>query len=85
MTYWRRRFLALVLGLSLLALVLLGRTLHFGLCYYGGLAAGAALFSWQQWLIRARDYTDCFRAFENNHYFGIAIFIGILLEYATAP
>jgi 4-hydroxybenzoate polyprenyltransferase len=80
-----RLMIAAMQCMVLLALVLLGRTLHFGLCYYGGLAAGAALFSWQQWLIRARDYTDCFRAFENNHYFGIAIFIGILLEYATAP
>jgi 4-hydroxybenzoate polyprenyltransferase len=80
-----RLMIAAMQCMVLLALVLLGRTLHFGRCYYGGLTAGAALFIWQQWLIRARDYTDCFRAFENNHYFGIAIFIGILLEYATAP
>jgi len=67
----------------LFALVLLGRTLQFDRWYYGGLAAGAALFLWQQWLIRHRDRAGCFAAFLNNGYFGVAVFIGILLEFAT--
>jgi 4-hydroxybenzoate polyprenyltransferase len=70
-------------AMMLLALVLLGRTLHFDGWYYGGLAVGAALFAWQQWLIRDRDRAACFAAFQNNGYFGVAVFVGILLEYAT--
>ena len=38
-------------------------------------------FLYQQWLIRNREPAKCFRAFLNNHYVGLAIFIGILLEY----
>jgi 4-hydroxybenzoate polyprenyltransferase len=69
--------------MMLLALVLIGRTLRFDLGYYAGLAAGAALFIWQQWLIRERERAACLLAFQNNSYFGLAIFAGILIEYAT--
>ena len=39
------------------------------------------LFVWQQWLIRQRDPAGCLRAFLNNQYVGLAIFVGILLQY----
>jgi 4-hydroxybenzoate polyprenyltransferase len=71
-------------AMMLLALLLIGRSLHFDFAYYGGLAVGAALFGWQQWLIRERERAACFAAFQNNSYFGIAVFAGILIEYATA-
>jgi 4-hydroxybenzoate polyprenyltransferase len=67
--------------MMLLALLLMGASLRFGNAYLGGLAAAAVFFAYQQWLIRARDPEDCLRAFQNNHYVGMAIFIGILLEY----
>jgi 4-hydroxybenzoate polyprenyltransferase len=70
--------------MMLLALVLLGRSLHFDPWYYSGLAIGAGLFLWQQWLIRHRERASCFEAFRNNRYFGIAVFAGILVQYATA-
>ena len=69
---------------ALLALVLLGRSLHFDPWYYAGLALGAGFFLWQQWLIRDRDRAASFEAFRNNRYFGIAVFVGILVQYATA-
>jgi 4-hydroxybenzoate polyprenyltransferase len=65
----------------LLALLLMGLSLHFGNAYVGGLAAAAVFFAYQQWLIRAREPGACLRAFQNNHYVGMSIFIGILLEY----
>ena len=78
------RFMVGVMQLMMLfALVLVGRTLHFGAAYRGGLIAGAALFLWQQWLIRHRERDACLQAFHNNQYFGIAVFAGILLEYTT--
>jgi 4-hydroxybenzoate polyprenyltransferase len=67
--------------MMLLALLLLGASLRFGNAYLGGLAAAAVFFGYQQWLIRRREPDDCLRAFQNNHYVGMAIFIGILLEY----
>jgi 4-hydroxybenzoate polyprenyltransferase len=45
------------------------------------LIVGAGLFAWQQWLIRRRDRDQCFRAFLNNHWFGLVIFAGIALDY----
>jgi 4-hydroxybenzoate polyprenyltransferase len=68
-------------AMMLFALVLAGRDLAFGNWYYGGLAAAAVLFLYQQWLIRARDPPACLRAFLNNNYVGMAIFIGVLLQY----
>jgi len=38
-------------------------------------------FLYQQWLIRHRDPAACLRAFTHNNYVGMAIFIGILLDY----
>jgi 4-hydroxybenzoate polyprenyltransferase len=49
-----------------------------------GLAASALFFIYQLWLIRARARDACFRAFLNNQYVGMAVFIGILLEYQFA-
>ncbi|MGA8705796.1 MAG: 4-hydroxybenzoate octaprenyltransferase [Steroidobacteraceae bacterium] len=70
-------------AMMLLALVLLGRSLHFDTWYYAGLGVGGMLFLWQQWLIRSRERAGCFAAFQNNGYFGVVVFVGILLEYAT--
>jgi 4-hydroxybenzoate polyprenyltransferase len=67
--------------MMLLALLLMGMSLHFGNAYLGGLAAAAVFFAYQQWLIRAREPGACLRAFQNNHYVGMSVFIGILLEY----
>jgi 4-hydroxybenzoate polyprenyltransferase len=65
----------------LLTLLLMGRSLLFGNAYLAALGVAAVLFVYQQWLIRARDPNQCLRAFLNNHYVGMSIFIGILLEY----
>jgi 4-hydroxybenzoate polyprenyltransferase len=67
--------------LMLAALALVGRTLHFGAWFYGGLGVAAATFLYQQWLIRARDPAACLQAFLNNNYTGVAIFAGLLLQY----
>ncbi|HEV7137281.1 MAG TPA: 4-hydroxybenzoate octaprenyltransferase [Steroidobacteraceae bacterium] len=68
-------------AMMLLALVLAGRDMSFGGWYYAGLAAAGLLFLQQQWLIRAREPAACLRAFLNNNYVGMAIFIGVLLQY----
>ena len=68
----------------LYTLVLIGRSLHFADGgYRAGLIAGACLFAWQQWLIRHRERAACLQAFQNNNYFGLVVFAGILLEYVA--
>jgi 4-hydroxybenzoate polyprenyltransferase len=49
--------------------------------WYLGVAAAAALFGWQQVLLRQRDRVGCFRAFLNNNWVGLALFIGLWAQY----
>jgi 4-hydroxybenzoate polyprenyltransferase len=72
---------AMVLG----ALWFVGEQAGLEFWYRGALGIGAALFLWQQWLIHAREPRDCFRAFLNNHWFGLVIFLGIALDYLFRP
>jgi 4-hydroxybenzoate polyprenyltransferase len=76
-----RHIIAALQGLTLLSLYLAGKMLHMGDWYYAGLIAGAIFFLHHLWLIRKRDRAACFRAFLNNNYFGMSVFIGILLNY----
>ena len=71
-------------AMMLLALVLAGRDMAFGGWYFAGIVVAALFFLHQQWLIRAREPAACLRAFLNNNYVGMAIFIGILLQYVYA-
>jgi 4-hydroxybenzoate polyprenyltransferase len=71
-------------AMMLLALVLAGRDMNFGRWYDAGLVAAGLFFLYQQWLIRAREPAACLRAFLNNNYVGMAIFIGVLLQYVYA-
>ena len=71
-------------AMMIFALVLAGQSMHFGRWYYGGLTIAALLFLYQQWLIRDRNPAGCLRAFLNNQYVGMVIFVGILLQYIYA-
>ncbi|WP_297307431.1 4-hydroxybenzoate octaprenyltransferase [Neptuniibacter sp.] len=66
---------------TLLTLIMLGAQLSLGIAYYLGLVAAGALFLYQQYLIKDRDRDACFKAFLNNHYAGMAIFIGLGCHY----
>ena len=76
-----RHVIAALMMMTLATLHLVGRILHMGNFYAAGLAVGAALFIYQLYLIRNRDRASCFRAFLNNNYFGLALFVGIALQY----
>jgi 4-hydroxybenzoate polyprenyltransferase len=76
-----RLLIGVMQAMMLFALLLIGRTLEFGHWYTAAVVAAAVFFVYQQWLIRAREPAKCLSAFTNNHYVGMAIFIGIVLEY----
>jgi 4-hydroxybenzoate polyprenyltransferase len=69
-------------ALMLYALYLVGTNMEFGYWYNAGLIGAAVFFVYQQWLIRNRQPEACFAAFLNNHYVGLSVFVGILLEYS---
>jgi 4-hydroxybenzoate polyprenyltransferase len=80
------RFLIGVMQVMMIyALTLVGHNMEFGDWYYAGVTAAAVLFLWQQWLIRRREPAGCLRAFLNNQYVGLVLFVGILLQYTYAP
>lgn len=66
--------------MTLLALVLVGVRFELGLFYAASLVMVAALFAYQQYLIVFRHPKDCFRAFLNNNWVGMVIFVGIVLD-----
>jgi len=76
-----RHIIALLQAMTLLALYLVGRMVNMNGWYYAGLIAGALVFVHHLWLIRRRDRASCMRAFLANNYFGMLVFIGILLNY----
>jgi len=66
---------------TLALLFIVGITFDLSSFYYGGLAAAACLFVYQQYLIKDRAREACFRAFLNNNYVGLALFAGTVLHY----
>ncbi len=76
-----RHIIAALQVLTLLSLYLVGGMMRMTRWYYGGLLAGALFFVHHLWLIRGRGRDECFKAFLNNHYFGLSVFLGIALNY----
>lgn len=69
-------------ALTIYALVLVGNRFELGNFYYLGLATASGLFIYQQWLIRFRARAACFKAFLNNHWVGMAVFVGLVADYS---
>ena len=76
-----RLIIAVMMAMTLLALWLAGREAGLGAWYRGGLAAAGILFLHELWLIRRREPRACFQAFNNNHYVGLVVFVGLALDY----
>jgi 4-hydroxybenzoate polyprenyltransferase len=64
--------------LFLWLMVIVGVKAQLSLLYYVSLLIAGAFFIYQQWLIKQRDPAKCFKAFLNNHWVGLIIFIGIV-------
>jgi 4-hydroxybenzoate polyprenyltransferase len=80
-----RLIVALLQLLMLALLVYVGIAAERGWAYFAGLVAAALLALYQQWLIWDRDPKRCFLAFLNNNYFGMAIFVGLVVDYLLNP
>lgn len=79
------RYDRLIIGiLQLCALTLfisLGGFLNYGIFYYIGIACASIFLIYQQYLIKEKVLTLCFKAFLNNNWFGLCILVGLLLDY----
>lgn len=76
-----RPILAVLQGLVICCLLLVGSRFSLGAWYLCGVAAMALSFAWQHWLIRHREPQACLAAFLSNHWSGLLLFIGVLLHY----
>jgi 4-hydroxybenzoate polyprenyltransferase len=78
-----RVIIATLQGLALFCLVLAGVRFELGQWFHLGLVVAAACFAWEFWKTRSRQPQVCFKAFLHNHWAGLAILAGIVLDYAT--
>lgn len=82
-TFGAKTFMAIALLqlFMLLSLGLLGFIKDYNWCFYATLAISVALFIQQAKDYRKKTITDCIRAFSDNHWVGLLIFIGIVFQY----
>ncbi|WP_428355102.1 4-hydroxybenzoate octaprenyltransferase [Methyloprofundus sp.] len=80
-----REILAVLQIIIMLLLVQIGRMQDLSWVYYVSLICAGGFFVYQQKLIFYRNKADCFKAFLNSNWFGLTIFVGLLLEFAIKP
>ncbi len=71
-----------ILQVAVLALlVLVGLLNHLSGAFYWSLLLAAGLFSYHQKHIAGRERDACFKAFMNNNYVGLVLFLGLFVHY----
>ncbi len=78
---WDRHIIVLLQLGCLLLLTYMGQLMALGVFFYGGLVVMASLFVYQAIITRKRDRDACFKAFLNNHWASLAVWIGLVIEY----
>jgi len=78
---YEREIMAVLQLIILGLLIWVGQIERLGGFYYAGVAVAAGLSVYQQKLIFHRNKADCFKAFLNSNGFGMAVFIGLVLDY----
>ncbi len=74
--------IALLQGLFLLFLSRAGLYLNWHWPMAVAMAIAVLLFAQQLWSCRNKEREACFKAFLNNHYVGLVIFIGLVVEHS---
>ncbi|MDV2078658.1 4-hydroxybenzoate octaprenyltransferase [Marinobacter xestospongiae] len=67
-------------AMVVLVLAVVGVQAKLGLAFYLGLVAMACLFLYQQHLARNRERDGCFKAFLNNNWAGLVVFLGLFID-----
>ncbi|GAA5133272.1 4-hydroxybenzoate octaprenyltransferase [Thalassotalea piscium] len=76
-----KRIVGFLQLLTLALLLTLGEIMAYGWPFQLSLVIAAGFFCYQQMLIVNRERDACFRAFLNNHWVGLVIFLGIWVEH----
>ena len=75
-----RAIIGLLQAMMLFTLYLVGREEGLHWPWYLGLVTAALFSLYQQFLIRQRRPKDCFRAFLNNNYLGMTLFLALVVD-----
>lgn len=75
--------IGVLMGTFLLAMLLVGTRAGLGWPHGVALVIVAALFGWQQRLIRGRERMACLAAFRHNNWVGLALWLGIVIALAA--
>lgn len=67
-------------ALTIFALILTGQNFDRGLWYFIGIGIIALLFVYQQLVARNREPEECFKAFRNNHWVGLVLFVSVVVD-----
>ncbi len=76
-----RHIMAVLQVIILFLLMTVGQMQQLGWFYYGGVMIAGGLSVYQQILIFHRVKSQCFKAFLNNNWFGLAVYAGLVVEY----
>ena len=76
-----RAIIAFLQILVILTFCMIGDQLGLGQFYFLGVVSASILFIYQQHLIRHRYREECFKAFLNNNWVGLVIFVGLVLDF----
>jgi 4-hydroxybenzoate polyprenyltransferase len=76
-----RVIIAIIQTLVLITLIMLGRQAKLGISYFIGLTIASGFFIYQLSLIWHRKPDLCMKAFLNNNWFGMTVFIGLFLDF----
>jgi 4-hydroxybenzoate polyprenyltransferase len=76
-----RVIIGIIQGLVLITLIMIGRQAELGISYFIGLVIASCFFIYQLILIWNRKPELCMKAFLNNNWFGLTIFIGLFLDF----
>ncbi len=79
-----RHIMAVLQFIIISLLIAVGQMQGLGLPYYSGLVVATGLCIYQQKLIFHREKSLCFKAFLSSNWFGLVVFLGLLLDYLLA-
>ena len=75
-----RLIIGFIQVLVLLLLLFIGWQLKLNFIYFISLLIALILVGYQQFLIKNREPKQCFRAFLNNNWFGLVVFLGFFIS-----
>lgn len=73
--------IAVLMGTFLALMAWIGMLQEWGRGWLAALVIAGGLFTWQLYIMRGRQRAGCFRAFLSNNWVGLALYLGLVVQY----